>query len=283
MPSDELSVPMTEGRFRERRAYLSPEAFADPGDGITFPTDLIDRNVWMHLMDLPTDVALQTTDHFGQTFRAMGSVSAMWISAITPGRSDLPLVFDAYLDAYDEFKAAPFIAAHGWYRQATAGLRNALEVMAHAARFALRGDGAGYAAWRDGTADPPKFGNSVDLIGGAPSVAAVETTLPAGALFGRNPDGVLRALYKELCRFAHGHPGNTNADIWESNGPVFVPEAFTQFWRDFRDTFLACSVLLKLSHPGVECPADLPMVADHAGAPWHSLAPAAVTGYFPGG
>ncbi len=98
MPSDELSVPMTEGRFRERRAYLSPEAFADPGDGITFPTDLIDRNVWMHLMDLPTDVALQTTDHFGQTFRAMGSVSAMWISAITPGRSDLPLVFDAYLE-----------------------------------------------------------------------------------------------------------------------------------------------------------------------------------------
>jgi hypothetical protein len=87
----------------------------------------------MHLMDSPTDVLLQTTDHFGSTFRAMRSLSGMWISAITPDGRDLPLVFDAYLDAYDEFEAAPFIVAHGWYRQATSGPRNALEVMTHAA------------------------------------------------------------------------------------------------------------------------------------------------------
>jgi hypothetical protein len=284
MPSDELSLPVTKGRFREQRAYLSPEAFADPGDGIQSPTDLIDRHAWVHLMDLPTDVVLQTTDHFGSTFRAMASLSHMWICGIKPDRPDLPLIFDAYLDAYDEFEAAPFIAAHGWYRQATAGLRNALEVTAHAGRFAIRGDQAGYAAWRDGTADPPKFGNSVDLIGAQPTVATVESTLPAGALFGRNPDGVLRALYQELCRFTHGHPGHTNADIWEgSNGPIFVPEAFTQFWRDFRDTFLACSVLLKLAHPEIERASDLPKVAEHAGAPWHGLAPSAVTAYFPSG
>jgi hypothetical protein len=276
---------MTEGRFRERRVYLGPEAFGDPGDGIQPPTDLIDRHGWMHLMDLPTDVLLQTTDHFGSTFRAMSSLSHMWICAIepdTPDPSSLPLVFDAYLDVYDEFEAAPFIAAHGWYRQGTAGLRNALEVMAHAARFSIRADRAGYAAWRNGTADPPKFGNSVDLIAKAPSVATVESTLPEGALFGRNPDGVMRALYEEVCRFAHGHPGHTNADLWEgSNGPIFVPDAFTQFWRDFRDTFLACSVLLKLAHPAVERPRDLPAVADRAGTPWHGLAPAAVIAYLP--
>jgi hypothetical protein len=263
--------------------YLSPEAFADPGDGDHTPTDLIDRQVWMDLMDLPTDVLLQTTDHFGSTFLAMRSIAHMWISAIVPNRIDQPLVFDAYLDAYDEFEAAPFIAAHGWYRQATAGLRNALEVMAHAARFAIRGERSAYAAWRDGSADPPKFQNSVELIGGQPSVAALEATLPAGALFGRNPDGVLRALYQELCRFAHGHPGHTNADIWKRNGPVFVPEAFTQLWRDFRDTFLACSILLKLAHPALERPPALPEVAAHAGAPWHEIATSAVSAYLPEG
>jgi hypothetical protein len=282
MPSDELSVPVTEGRFRERRAYLSPEAFADPGSGVEAPTNLIDRRAWMHLMDLPTDVLLQTTDHFGPTFRAMGSLSYMWICAITPDPPDLPLVFDAYLDAYDEFEAAPFVAAHGWYRQATAGLRNALEVMTHAARFAVRGEQARYLSWRDGTADAPKFQNSVELIRDQPSIAAIEATLPAGALFGRNPDGVIRALYQELCRFAHGHPGHTNADIWEgSNGPIFVLEAFTQFWRDFRDTLLACSILLKLAYPQMGRPADLPEIADYAAAPWHGLAPSAVTAYFP--
>jgi Tetratricopeptide repeat len=39
---------------------------------------------------------------------------------------------------------------------------------------------------------------------------------PAGALFGRDPDGVLRALYQELCRFTHGHPGHTNAETLSS-------------------------------------------------------------------
>ena len=99
-------------------------------------------------MDSPTDVLLQTTDHFGSTFRAMRSLSGMWISAIIPDGRDLLLVFDAYLDAYDEFEAAPFIVAQGWHRQAISGLRNALEVMTHAARFAIRGDRAGYTAWR---------------------------------------------------------------------------------------------------------------------------------------
>ena len=30
MPLDEYKLPITEGRFREQRAYLSPEAFAAP-------------------------------------------------------------------------------------------------------------------------------------------------------------------------------------------------------------------------------------------------------------
>ncbi len=154
--------------------------------------------------------------------------------------------------------------------------------MTHAARFAIRDDREGYAAWRDGTADP-KFGNSVDLIGNHPSVVAVEMTLSQGALFGLNPEGVLRALYQDLCRFAHGHPGHTNADIWESNGPVFVPEGFTQCWRGFRDTFLACTMLLKLAYPDLLRPEDLPKVADYAGTPWHGLAPGAVNAFFPSG
>ncbi|MGD0985866.1 MAG: hypothetical protein ABSA65_18975 [Acidimicrobiales bacterium] len=286
MPSDELSFPLTEGVFREQRVYLGPEAFGDPGDGIESPTDLINQREWMHLMDSPTDVVLQTTDHFGSAFLAIASLCHMWICAIVPPDepepSGLPLVFDAYLDAYDEFEAAPFIAAHGWYRQGTAGLRNALEVMTNAAHFAIRGDRAGHAAWRDGTAEPPKFGNSVDLLGSAPSVAAIESTLPGSALFGVKPDGVARALYEEVCRFTHGRPGHTNADIWEgSNGPIFIPNAFTQFWRDFRDTALMCFVLLKIAHPAVDMPRDLPKVAENAGSLWHGLAPATVVAYFP--
>lgn len=282
--SGSMWVPLT--KFRERRFYLGPDAFGDPGDGLEAPTDLIDRQHWAHLMNLPTDVVLQTTDHFGSTFRAMGSLSHMWISAIKPPESldpaKPPLVFDAYLDVYDEFEAGPFIAAHGWYRQGTSGLRNALESMAHAAAFSVRGDRDGYADWRSGAVDAPKFGNSLDLIASSPLVAGIESSMTTGSLFGPRPSGVLRRLYQVICHFAHGDPGHTNADFWEgSNGPIFNPEAFTQFWREFRDTFLACCILLKIAHPGTERPVDLMRVAEHAGAPWAGLAPAAVDAYFP--
>src|SRR5260370_39893309 len=110
----------------------------------------------MALMDSPTDVLLQTTDHFGPTFWAMHNLSDIWISAIVPGKADLALVFDAYLDVYDEFEAGPFAAAHGWYRQATAGLRDALGGSAPTPRLRLPERPGKDAASRHGGAPPPK-------------------------------------------------------------------------------------------------------------------------------
>jgi hypothetical protein len=102
MPRGEFSAPLTHGQFREQRVNLSDEAFAyvEPGDGADEPTDLIEPEVWEHLMDLPTDVLLRTTDHFGTEFREMQNISSMWLDVITPVDGvDPPLVFDAYLDA----------------------------------------------------------------------------------------------------------------------------------------------------------------------------------------
>jgi hypothetical protein len=50
-----------------------------------------------------------------------------WIEAT--GDPDAPdLLFDAMLDASDEYQAATFNALHGFYRQAIGCLRNALTV-----------------------------------------------------------------------------------------------------------------------------------------------------------
>jgi hypothetical protein len=60
----------------------------------------------------------------------------MWLGVITPEEDvDPPLVFDAYLDAYDEFEAAPFIVAHGWYRQATSTTAGDLARLPGLSRF----------------------------------------------------------------------------------------------------------------------------------------------------
>ena len=273
----DLHRPVTHGKYRVNRFYLSDEAFAVPFVGSSDPRDVLGRKQWDHLMVLPTDVLLRTTDNFGTMIEDMQQQSSAWLDALTFDETKWPFFHAAYLDVLEELDAAPFIAAHGWYRQATSGLRNALEVMTHACRYAVANDEAGFSAWRGGTLpEPLKFGNSVDIIGAKPRGRALDDTLGAPGLFGVRPDGVLRALYSDVCRYAHSQPGFTNGDIWQSNGPVFVPRAFTQFWLDFCDTSLACFAMLKLAFPAAKADGMWKEIAGNVGAAWHGLAPATV-------
>ena len=275
--------PISDGTYRERRAYLADHVFMNvPGAGKS-PDDLLGEEEWAHFTHLATDVLLRTTDYLGSMIDDMLTQSYAWLSALplTDDPNSAPFVFDAHLEVHDEFEAAPFIAAHGWYRQATSALRNALEVMTHAVRFGVRNDSAGFQAWRSGSVEPPKFGNSVDLIGQSSAVARIDASLGGAGIFGAKPSGVLRALYTDVCRYAHSRPGSTNADIWQSNGPVFIGRAFTQFWLDFCDVLLMCYVLLKIGYPTLDLPETAEGIAGNAGQSWHGLAPAAIAAYFP--
>lgn len=273
--------PITQGTYRERRAYLADHVFLAVPGGSQPPNDLLGEESWASLTDLPTDVLLRTTDCLGRMVDDMLTQAYAWLCALPTDPSSAPFVFDAHIDAHDEFRAAPFIAAHGHYRQATASLRNALEVMTHAVRFAVRNDQAGFQAWRNGTADAPKFGNSSDLIGGNAAVAQIDAALGGAGIFGVKPPGVLRSLHTDVCRYAHSQPGYTNADIWQSNGPVFIGKAFTQFWLDFCDVLLVSYVLLKIAYPTLDLPDVVEGIAGNAGSSWHGLAEAAVAAYFP--
>jgi hypothetical protein len=245
--------------------------FLHPG-GDRKPTDPLEEKRWHELVALPTDVVLRTTDHLGQMLADMQEQQSTWLDAVELDPKSWPFFHDAYLDAIEEFDAGPFIAAHGYYRQATAGLRNALEVMTHACRFAVANDEAAYLAWRAGAADPPKFGNSVDIIGTKNQGKLIDSRLGGSGLFGNNPDGVLRNLYADVCRYAHSQPGFTNGDIWQSNGPVFIPRAFTQYWLDFCDTSLACFALLKMTYPEARGDVIWVEIAGNAGPSWNDLA-----------
>jgi hypothetical protein len=83
------------------------------------------------------------------------------------------------------------------------------------------------------------------------AIAAAEQYIGAPGLIGRKPDGVLRTLYADLCRYAHSKPGYSNADIWQSNEPVFIGRDFTQFWQDFCDTVAVSYVLFKIGYPAL--------------------------------
>lgn len=273
---------ITIGAYREKRAYLADHCFLNVPGGGKRPRkkDMLGKQQWEHLMTLPTDVLLRTTDYLGPMIDDMSTQAHSWLTTMPGSPAAMPFMFEATLDTHDELKAAPFIAAHGWYRQATAALRNALEVMTHATRYAVRSDTRRFAAWRAGTTEP-KFGNSVDIIASAPTVAAIESTLGGSGLFGNNPNGVLRDLYQDVCRYAHSSPGFTNADIWQSNGPVFIGAGFTQFWLDYCDSLIACYILLKIGYPALPLPSSMNSVAANAGPSWNGLAQNALGAYFP--
>jgi len=276
-PEDTRAIEI--GTFRERRAYLADHCFASVGGSSSEgPADLIEQTPWEHLMDLATDVVLRTTDDLGLQIRDMQQQARDWLAALPPDPEKAPFAYDPYLDAHDEFEAVIFIAAHGWYRQGAACLRNALEGMVHATRYSLRGDAARYQNWRSAQGPPPKLGNSVELIQAAPTCAAIEAQLGNQGLFGST--GVLRALYSEVSGSTHSQSGYTNADIWRSNGPVFIPRAFTQLWSLFIDVILVCWILIKIMEPSVVHPSDLSELSKSAGKSWHGLAPAVVAMYF---
>lgn len=272
MPKPEDVKPLPNGDFRANRVYLADHVFAVRKRGRKRKRDLVPQEVWDHMMTLPTDVLLRSTDYHGSMLDDLATQHQTWLDSIPLEPTEIPFLFDAALDAADEFGAAPFIAAHGYYRQATGCLRNALEAMTHATRFAVRNDLNEFQLWRAGTSEPLKFGRSVDLLAQAPKLADADRQIGSPGMFGNKPPGVLRTLYTNLCRYAHGQPGYSNFDSWQSNGPIHSPKAFTQFWCDFCDTFAACCVLLKIGYPSFALPSGTYSIYAAASKSWLGLA-----------
>ena len=146
------------------------------------------RNSGRVLMTLPTDVLLRTTDYLGPMVDDMLTQCFAWLTSLPDDPTSMPFMFEAALDTHDEFNVAPFIAAHGWYRQANGCASECTRGHdACSPSYAVKSDAVGYTSWRGGR-EEPKFGNSVDIIGAAVSVVPIEATLGgSGAVRQQSP------------------------------------------------------------------------------------------------
>jgi hypothetical protein len=168
-----------------------------------------------------------------------------WVMATPYEPAERDFMFSAELDANDDFRAAVFTAAHGYYRQAMGTLRGGLEMLAIAAGFAVRGDWGQYERWQGGEFDP-KFGNAIDFLSADAKLQAIDLEIGSGGIFGRRPVGVLKRLYDELCAFVHPQANSTNGAIWNSNGQIWVPDALSRFACDCKDTVAMGYLLLAI-------------------------------------
>jgi hypothetical protein len=255
---DDEDAHLADDDFRARRQYLPNDAFALSEGLWDPPTDLVPRETWQELISLPTDVLLRTTDRRGRAIAQMNTLWSSWLHNLPLEPNEAPFLFDAALDAADDFNASVFVTVHGYYRQGIANLRSALEGMAIAATFAIRSDTKALATWLAGQSEP-KFGNMRDML--APSLGPQLTD-------------VLKELHKQLSTHVHAGRSGSNAVLWQgSNGPIWEDTAFDQVYRFFRDVMAMCLVLWRLGQPGSSIPPQKLDLFETPGGVW---TPAAV-------
>ena len=102
-----------------------------------------------------------------------------------------------------------------------------------------------------------EFGKACDGLVNAPRLKVLRTVLRAGldhSIFDQRRSaldnaGWARRLYSDMSEYEHARPNFRNADLWESNGPVFSPKAFTSLGAYFFETAVLCFLMVKMARP----------------------------------
>lgn len=250
---DEDAIDLDAQDFRRTRRYLAPWVFAMPGgqEGMTYPPpwDLISREHWDGVIDLPTDVALKTSSYEGTKIGRLHQLQNDWIFSWPPVDDASTFLHEVALLAGEEFDALVFNTLHGWYRQAIGCLRNALETLMIGAALAVTNNKTSYDAWRAGTKEYG-FGTARSLVRDSALGKQVEADAAPDSVFGNDDTSWTKDRYSRLCAYAHSQAGYNNADFWESNGPIFVPTALDTVESEFRETLALCYLLLRLGWSG---------------------------------
>lgn len=249
-PNDEVAK-LPPHDFRRERQYLPPSAWGCIEGDITDiygpPQDLVLEEIWRGVMDLPTDVALESTSQEGSRIARLHRLHSDWIFS-WPEEDEAPFVEMPTLLAGEEFDALVFNAVHGWYRQALGCLRNALEILTVSAGLAVRNDRRIFDEWRAGTREV-KFGNAREFLRDSTDGKQIDTQAAPQSIFGTHRRRWVKCRYSKLCSYAHSVAGYNNADFWESNGPLFVPRALALVESELRETLALCYLLVRLSWP----------------------------------
>jgi hypothetical protein len=247
MPVTQDRVELDPDDFRRARCYLAPHLFADGVEGDTYPppSDLISKEKWTGIMDLPTDVALRTSSYDGSVIARLADLHSDWIFS-WPNVGEALYVEEPALLAGEEFDALVFNAIHGYYRQAIGCLRNALEILTVAAGLAVTNNQALYAAWRSG--QEISYGQAVAWVRDSTVGQQINGVSP-NVVFGKDNAAWAKVRYAKLCGYAHSRAGHNNADFWASNGPVYVPSALEVVEKEFRETLALAYLLVRLGWP----------------------------------
>jgi hypothetical protein len=263
-----MAKPLPAEDFRAVRIVLEPSDFAlgselpDPP-----PRDLISKQVWNHIVGLPDDVAIRTSNEFGRILRDASEFQSELINVSLALQDLLPRsgakvedspICHVLLDAGDEISASIYNSLTGYYRVAFSTLRNVVENLAIGLHLEHSGEQHRFQSWLAGS-EELKFGWAADNAPKNKVVRDFEARLEINIkdnLFrqkaGTDPGGFARRLFGKLSKFTHGGPGFTDGDMWKSNGPVFVRAAFVDWAICFIQVYSFCLIVCHLAEPKLD-------------------------------
>ena len=249
--------------FRSKRIKLTREDFALSEGVESLPKDPVPEETWKGITSLTDDVSLRTSDCFGGSLKKTYDLWGEWICLVLELQNqagapqESPIVHAAG-DTVDYFQASLHNVLVGYYRLAFVSLRAAVENMLVGLHLELAGDTNTYLGWLSG--NELHFGWAADCVVNHARVKQLEQDLQAAVgtdLFHpRNPvagdeGGLLRQFFRALSRYAHGAPNHNDGDFWQSNGPVFVNDAFEKWTDAFLFTFAVSVLEARLARPNL--------------------------------
>jgi hypothetical protein len=241
-------VQLDDDDFRRIRAYLAPHIFMpyeeDPS-GYPPPSDLIGQSAWEGIMDLPTDVALRTSSYTGSDMERINGLASNWTFSWPDVGEGGPYIGETCLLAGEELDALVFNTIHGYYRQAIACLRNALEIMTVSASLAVTRNTSLFSKWREG--QEISFGQARAWLRDSADGRQLDADVAPHSVFGDHPTAWLKETYARLGGYAHSQAGYNNSDFWESNGPVYRPNALAVVEEEFRETLALLYLMLRIA------------------------------------
>lgn len=239
--------------FRAHRKILEPNDFALGSDEPDPPpTDLVDAETWDGMMTLPDDVAIRTTNHQGKRIALLHELWGDWVEVMP---SD-GILSEATFDVADDFSASLFNLTHGFYKQAIASLRNALEVMVVACDCELGNATGRWKNWQEGKGDG--FKEAREKLSNRPAIVPHEKRIieKVGASLvtelSKSPQGEAckswsQNLYGRLSNFSHSSGNSSNSFLWESNGPIYSAEGMRTSYRAYLETYAVIVLLVSMT------------------------------------
>src|SRR2546430_11067835 len=153
--------------FRAVRTVLEEDDYALPSDEPEPPpSDLISEETWLHLMVLPDEAAVRTSNRYGTLLDILNELANTWPDCIGDSEHPDPIGL-AMIEMINEPEASLYNMLVGYYRQAVDSLRIILDSVCVGAYCQLTAQGNLLQMWLDGN-EELKFNEVATGLHGAP-------------------------------------------------------------------------------------------------------------------